>query len=109
MPSCHKKAANTALRHSATEGDKASFTGSFLSYITDVEEERARIIGMLSLEEGESERLDLKDLPLSFLMDFGDILHQNTLYIMNQTFGGVFGYLSRVHVWQNGKKYFQHL
>ena len=41
-----------------------------------MEEDRPRIIGMLSLEDGESDLFDLKDLPLSFLMDFGDILHK---------------------------------
>lgn len=39
-----------------------------------MDEDRPRIIGMLSLEDGESDLFDLKDLPLSFLMDFGDIL-----------------------------------
>ena len=28
LPSCHKKAANTARIHSATDGDMASFTTS---------------------------------------------------------------------------------
>lgn len=51
--------------------------------ITDVEAERLRIIGMLSLEDGESDLFDLKVLPLSFLMDLGDILSKFGKYKHN--------------------------
>ena len=81
IPSCHIKAANTALRAWATEGDIASLTGSF-----GPGREPDRDLGVpgippLSLGTGDTalSRLVLSTLLLSLRLVFGDNLKNTSV------------------------------
>ena len=76
IPSCQINAANTALVASATDGDIASFTGS-LCLSLGMDPDLDRLVGvLLSLATGDAalSLLDLRVLPLSFLLFLGDTL-----------------------------------
>lgn len=70
LPSCHKNAAKTALKLSATEGLIACFTGSFVGTII-LEE-----VGNCCILAGDIALLgrDLDVMERSFLDNFGDTL-----------------------------------
>ena len=81
IPSCHTKAANTALMHSARDGDIASLKGSFISsFASWVAEATLFVDPVLFLgRTGEAALLDLNWRPLSLRAAFGDNLKYTLL------------------------------
>lgn len=70
MPSCHRNAAKTALKLSATDGEIACLTGSFWGIVT------LEVVGSCWRFAGEMARFDCL---LSFLVNFGDVRFGSSL------------------------------